>query len=250
LVSGVRAYRLLAHRRSHDAGPPLHLRPLAPRSVSVGPIVIGILLLWPALVIFLLVRFTAFIPEIASDRREKDVFERTWQLTSGHFWQIVRFMLLSMLILFAGLAALGIGFLFALSDGRRIVGIVLQRAAQGSEEGVRRNAYDLSAHGSRMIRTILIAGVLLILASCSSVRDIESYQLTIEPTGLGFACVIDGDAPDAWIVTGFGDVPGPIEYEAISPVRIEFEPFVVDYDRVECTAVYPEGNRTAMIRLT
>ena len=76
-------------------------------------VVFALLLLWPALLVFLLIRFLTFVPEITVDRREKDAFERTWQLTSGHFWQVVRFMLLSIFVILAGIAALGVGVLFA-----------------------------------------------------------------------------------------------------------------------------------------
>lgn len=78
------------------------------------PMIILVILAWQALLVYVLVRFVWFIPEIASDKREKDAFERTYQLTAGHFWQVVFFMLISTAVALAGLVALGIGVLFAI----------------------------------------------------------------------------------------------------------------------------------------
>lgn len=83
-------------------------------SVGLLPIALVLLLFWQALLVYVLIRFTWFIPEIASDRREHGAVERTFQLTSGHFWQIVWFMVLSIIVAIAGLFALGVGILFAI----------------------------------------------------------------------------------------------------------------------------------------
>lgn len=86
---------------------------LAFSSASIGAI-LGVMLLWQAILVFFYVRFIWFVPEIASDDREKGAFARSWQLTHGHFWQVVGFSFLSSFILFAGFIALGVGVLFAI----------------------------------------------------------------------------------------------------------------------------------------
>ena len=98
---------------------------------------------------------------------------------------------------------------------------------------------------------MLIIGTLLFLVSCASeVRDIEEYRLSIVPTGSGFACVLDGDAPDEWLVTGSsGEDASLIRFVAVDDRRVEFEPFEAGYRFVTCTALYPEGNLSATLRV-
>ena len=83
-------------------------------SFGLFPIALMIFLFWQALIVYVLIRFTWFIPEIASDRREHSAFDRTFELTAGHFWQIVWFMIVSILLVVAGFFALGVGILFAI----------------------------------------------------------------------------------------------------------------------------------------
>jgi hypothetical protein len=100
-----------------------------------------------------------------------------------------------------------------------------------------------------MIRIIILIALAL-LTSCAQVRDIDSFGLTIEPTGSGFACVLDGDAPQSWEVTGSdGDAVVTVGFVEASPNRVEFDPFSQGLERVECTALYPEGTRTVSMRL-
>jgi hypothetical protein len=83
-------------------------------SFGLLPITVLLVLFWPALIVFVLIRFTWFVPEIASDDREEGAFSRTYELTTDHFWQITLFMLLSILLVITGLIALGVGIVFAL----------------------------------------------------------------------------------------------------------------------------------------
>ena len=76
--------------------------------------IFGVFLLWQAILAFFYVRFFWFVAEVASDDREEGAFSRSWQLSSGHFFSIVGFSLLSSMIFLAGLVALGVGVFFAL----------------------------------------------------------------------------------------------------------------------------------------
>ena len=102
-----------------------------------------------------------------------------------------------------------------------------------------------------MLRIALIVACIAVVASCTvEERDIEDFTVSFEPTGSGFACVMDGDAPDAWEVTVYvDDAPRALASAPISEYRVEFEPDPRVHERVVCTAVYPEGNRTASLRL-
>ncbi|MFT4308431.1 MAG: hypothetical protein ACMXYM_03610 [Candidatus Woesearchaeota archaeon] len=100
-----------------------------------------------------------------------------------------------------------------------------------------------------MIRFVLIVALVALLASCAAERDIEAFKVSIEPTGLGFACVIDGDAPDSWGVTAFsGEEEVDIAFTESSSERVEFE-HQPGLTRVECAAYYEEGVRSAFLSL-
>lgn len=103
-----------------------------------------------------------------------------------------------------------------------------------------------------MFRIALAIALAVVLASCAAEeRDLSEISLSVSPTGSGFACVVtEGDAPDSWIVFGLvGEQRSPVEFEQVSDLRVEFEPFSADYSRVECFAIYPEGNRTVSVQL-
>ena len=101
-----------------------------------------------------------------------------------------------------------------------------------------------------MIRIFLVLALAVVLASCSDARDISEFNVSIAPTGSGFACQVDGDAPDEWVVLGSGpDGEGAIAFDHVSDSRIEFNPFNQGFERVSCTARYPEGERSASLRL-
>ena len=100
-----------------------------------------------------------------------------------------------------------------------------------------------------MIRFVLIVALVALIASCTPERDIEAFKVSIEPTGSGFACLIDGDAPDSWGVTAFaGEDEVDIAFTESSELRVDFD-HQPGLTRVECTAYYEEGVRSASLTL-